>query len=64
MYMFNTKIRVYNDDELVMEDTLKVFLDINDNDEWLTEKCSRLRAAEKVEFVEHSGEWRIEKVVV
>lgn len=62
--MLNTKIRVYNDDELVMEGTLKEFLDTNDNDEWLTEMCSWLRVADKVEFVEHSGEWRIEKVVV
>lgn len=52
------EIKVYCDEDLVFTGPLEQFLTDNDNDEWLTEKCSKL--PNTVEFSEFSGDWRIE----
>lgn len=54
-------IKVYNDGKEVFCGPVSQFLEDNDNDEWLTEECSKLNNVNVVEFSEISGDWRIEK---
>lgn len=54
-------IRVLNDGKDVFQGPLSQFLADNDNDEWLTEECTKLDSADSIEFREISGDWRIEK---
>jgi hypothetical protein len=56
-------VKVFNDGEEVFCGSLAQFLDDNDNEEWLTEECEKLKNQNYVEMsLFHSGEWRIEKL--
>lgn len=55
-------IKVFNDDEKVFEGLLKQFLEDNDNDEWLVNECKKLQLNNYIEFEEHSGHWKVEKI--
>lgn len=54
-------ITVYNDGNEVFNGSLVQFLSDNENDEWLTEECSRLETTDRIEFSVFSGDWEIVK---
>jgi len=53
------KILVTNDANEVFNGSLSQFLADNDNEEWLTEECSKLHTVSQIEFNEISGHWVI-----
>lgn len=55
------KVLVYNDGNEVFNGPLAQFLEDNDNDEWMTEECSKLETTDRIEFREISGDWMIVK---
>ena len=59
--MIHMEITVHNDGNEVFNGSLSQCLEDNDNDEWLTEECSKLDTVDHIEFRAISGDWVIVK---
>jgi len=60
--MIEMNIQVCNNGVGVFNGPASQFLSDNDNDEWLTEECSKLENVDRIEFSELSGDWEIIKL--